>query len=155
MATWSKLLTTATADALQPGLLGSAGPDPTETTLTSFDGQREGLRRDDVLDNVTLFWPTNTGVSAARLYRENNLGFVTPKNVTMPVVVSAFPDELYQAPWSWAERTYPNLIHYNKLEKGGHFAAWEQSELLNRRCGRRSGRSPERAAATLAGQANS
>jgi pimeloyl-ACP methyl ester carboxylesterase len=95
-----------------------------------FDGQREGLTRDDVLDNVTLFWLTNTGVSAARLYWENKLPFFSPKNVTIPVVVSAFPDELYQLPRSWAERAYPKLIHYNKLPKGGHFAAWEQPELL-------------------------
>ena len=108
--------------------------DPWSLALIArtFDGQPEGLSRDDVLDNVTLFWLTNTGVSAARLYRENTLGFFTPKNVTIPVAVSAFPDELYQAPRSWAERAYPNLIHYNKLEKGGHFAAWEQPELLTR-----------------------
>jgi pimeloyl-ACP methyl ester carboxylesterase len=96
----------------------------------SFDGQPEGLTRDDVLDNVTLFWLTNTGVSAARLYRENTLPFFTPQNVQIPVAVSAFPDELFQAPRSWTERAYPNLIHYNKLEKGGHFAAWEQPELF-------------------------
>ena len=95
-----------------------------------FDGQREGLTRDDVLDNITLFWLTNTGVSAARLYWENKLGFFSPKNVTIPVAVSAFPDELYQLPRVWAERAYPKLIHYNKLAKGGHFAAWEQPESL-------------------------
>jgi pimeloyl-ACP methyl ester carboxylesterase len=91
-----------------------------------FDGQSEGLTRDDVLDNVTLFWLTNTGVSAARLYWENKKSFFAPKNVTIPVVVSAFPDELYQLPRSWAERAYPKLIHYSKHDKGGHFAAWEQ-----------------------------
>jgi pimeloyl-ACP methyl ester carboxylesterase len=96
----------------------------------SFDGVPEGLSRDDVLDNITLFWLTNTGVSAARLYWENKLAFFTPKNVKLPVAVSAFPDELYQAPRSWAEQAYPNLIHYNRLDKGGHFAAWEQPELL-------------------------
>lgn len=113
----------------------------------SFGGQREGLTRDDVLDNVTLFWLTNTGVSAARLYRENTSGFFTPKNVTIPVAVSAFPDELYQAPRSWAERAYPNLIYYNKLEKGGHFAAWEQPELFTQelRAAFRPLRSNERA----------
>jgi pimeloyl-ACP methyl ester carboxylesterase len=95
-----------------------------------FDGQTEGLTRDDVLDNVTLFWLTNTGVSASRLYWENKLDFLTPKNVSIPVAVSAFPDELYQCPRSWAERAYPKLIHYNKLDKGGHFAAWEQPQLL-------------------------
>jgi len=96
-----------------------------------FDGQREGLSRDDVLDNITLFWLTNTGVSAARLYWENKLPFFTPKNVTVPTAVSAFPDELYQMPRSWAERAYPNLIYFNRLEKGGHFAAWEQPQLLS------------------------
>lgn len=113
----------------------------------SFNGQREGLTRDDVLDNVTLFWLTNTGVSAARLYRENTVGFFSPKNVTVPVAVSAFPDELYQAPRSWAERAYPNLIYYNKLPKGGHFAAWEQPELLTQemRAAFRSLRSSQRA----------
>ena len=95
-----------------------------------FDGQREGLTRDDVLDNITLFWLTNTGVSAARLYWENKLGFFSPKNVNIPVAVSAFPDELFQLPRVWAERAYPQLIHYNKLAKGGHFAAWEQPESL-------------------------
>jgi len=96
-----------------------------------FDGGSEGLTRDDVLDNVTLFWLTNTGVSAARLYWENKFPFFSPKNVTIPVAVSAFPDELYQLPRSWAERAYPMLIHYNKLDKGGHFAAWEQPEALS------------------------
>jgi len=95
-----------------------------------FDGQKEGLSRDDVLDNVTLFWLTNTGVSAARLYWENKLAFFSPKGVSVPVGVSVFPDELYQAPRSWAERAYPKLIYYNKVAKGGHFAAWEQPELL-------------------------
>ena len=97
-----------------------------------FDGQAEGLTRDDILDNVTLFWLTNTAVSAARLYWENKLAFFSPKGVTVPVAVSVFPDELYQTPRSWAERAYPNLVHYNKVEKGGHFAAWEQPELLTR-----------------------
>jgi pimeloyl-ACP methyl ester carboxylesterase len=96
-----------------------------------FDGQPEGLTRDDVLDNITLFWLTNTGVSSARLYWENKFSFFDVKNVSIPVAVSVFPDELYPAPRSWAERAYPNLIHYNKLDKGGHFAAWEQPELLS------------------------
>ena len=94
-----------------------------------FDGKTEGLSRDDVLDNVTLYWLTNTGVSSARLYWENKLPFFAPMGVKVPVAVSAFPDELYQAPRSWAERAFPNLIHYNRLEKGGHFAAWEQPEI--------------------------
>jgi pimeloyl-ACP methyl ester carboxylesterase len=92
----------------------------------SFDGADEGLTRDDVLDNITLFWLTNTAVSAARLYWENKLPFFTPKGVTVPVVASAFPDELYQAPRSWVEQAYPRLLHYRRHPKGGHFAAWEQ-----------------------------
>ena len=95
-----------------------------------FDGQTEGLTRDDVLDNITLYWLTNTAISSARLYWENKLAFFDVKNVSIPVAVSAFPDELYQAPRSWAERAFPKLIHYNKLDKGGHFAAWEQPELF-------------------------
>jgi pimeloyl-ACP methyl ester carboxylesterase len=99
-----------------------------------FDGQREGLTRDDVLDNITLYWLTNTAVSSARLYWnlwEKALSFFDVKNVSIPVAVSAFPDELYQAPRSWAERAYPKLIYYNKLDKGGHFAAWEQPQLFS------------------------
>jgi pimeloyl-ACP methyl ester carboxylesterase len=96
-----------------------------------FDGQPEGLTRDDVLDNVTLYWLTNTAVSSARLYWESKLAFFAPKGVAIPVAVSAFPDELYQAPRSWTERAYPKLIHYNKLDKGGHFAAWEQPQLFS------------------------
>jgi pimeloyl-ACP methyl ester carboxylesterase len=96
-----------------------------------FDGETEGLTRDDVLDNITLFWLTNTGVSASRLYWENKFAFFVPKNVSIPVAVSAFPDELYQCPRSWAEKAYPKLIHYNKLDKGGHFAAWEQPKFLS------------------------
>lgn len=97
-----------------------------------FAGQSEGLTLDDVLDNVTLYWLTNTAVSSARLYWESKLAFFAPKGVSIPVAVSAFPDELYQAPRSWTERAYPKLIYYNKLDKGGHFAAWEQPELLSR-----------------------
>jgi pimeloyl-ACP methyl ester carboxylesterase len=101
-----------------------------ELISRSFNGVAEGLTRDDVLDNVTLFWLTNTGVSAARLYWEHKLGFFTPKGVKIPVAVSSFPDDLYPMPRSWAERAYPELIHYNVLPKGGHFAAWEQPQLL-------------------------
>lgn len=93
-------------------------------------GQDVGLTPDDVLDNITLFWLTNTGVSASRLYWENKLGFLDVKGVTVPTAVSAFPDELYQCPRSWAERAYPNLVHYNKVSAGGHFAAWEQPMLF-------------------------
>jgi pimeloyl-ACP methyl ester carboxylesterase len=96
----------------------------------AFEGQSEGLTRDDVLDNLTLTWLTNTAISSSRLYRENKLAFFAAMGVKIPVAVSAFPDELYQAPRSWMERAYPKLIHYNKLPKGGHFAAWEQPELL-------------------------
>jgi pimeloyl-ACP methyl ester carboxylesterase len=108
-----------------------------------FAGQTEGLSRDDVLDNITLFWLTNTAVSSARLYWENKLPFFAPKHVAIPVAVSVFPDELYQCPRSWAERAYPKLIHYNKLDKGGHFAAWEQPKFLSEelRAGFRSLRS--------------
>jgi pimeloyl-ACP methyl ester carboxylesterase len=96
-----------------------------------FDGEREGLTRDDILDNITLYWLTNTTVSSARLYWESKLPFFAPKHITIPVAVSAFPDELYQAPRSWTERAYPKLIHYNKLTKGGHFAAWEQPDVFS------------------------
>jgi pimeloyl-ACP methyl ester carboxylesterase len=95
-----------------------------------FDGQREGLTRDDILDNATLYWLTNTTVSSARLYWESKLAFFAPKHVAIPVAVSAFPDELYQAPRTWTVRAYPKLIYYNKLDKGGHFAAWEQPEIF-------------------------
>jgi len=91
---------------------------------------QDQLTRDDVLDNITLYWLTNTGVSASRLYWENKFPFFDAKNVSIPVAVSVFPGELYQAPRSWAERAYPKLIHYNKVEKGGHFAAWEQPQLF-------------------------
>jgi pimeloyl-ACP methyl ester carboxylesterase len=95
-----------------------------------FAGQAEGLTRDDILDNVTLYWLTNTAVSSARLYWESKLPFFAPKGIAIPVAVSAFPDEIYTAPRSWTERAYPKLIHYNRLPKGGHFAAWEQPQLF-------------------------
>ena len=88
------------------------------------------LSRDDILDNITVTWLTNTGVSSARLYWENKGGFFTVKGVKVPVAVSVFPEEIFQAPRSWAERAYPKLIHYNQLDKGGHFAAWEQPKLF-------------------------
>jgi pimeloyl-ACP methyl ester carboxylesterase len=96
-----------------------------------FQGQSEGLTRNDVLDNATLYWLTNTAVSSARLYWESKLAFFAPKGVAVPTAVSAFPDEIYQAPQSWTERAYPNLIHYNRPDRGGHFAAWEQPELFS------------------------
>ena len=89
------------------------------------------LTRDDLLDNITLYWLTNTGVSSGRLYWENKADFFDAKPITIPFAISVFPDELYQAPRSWAERAYPsNLIHYNRLDRGGHFAAWEQPDLF-------------------------
>jgi pimeloyl-ACP methyl ester carboxylesterase len=95
-----------------------------------FDGKSEGLTRDDILDNASLYWFTNTAVSSARLYWESKLAFFAPKHVTLPTAISAFPDEIYTAPRSWTERAYPNLIHYNKVERGGHFAAWEQPQIF-------------------------
>lgn len=97
-----------------------------------FNGKSEGLTRDDILDNVTITWLTNTALSGARLYWENwgKFGYFNVKGVKIPVAVSVFPDELYPAPRSWAEKAYPKLIHYNKLGKGGHFAAWEQPETF-------------------------
>ena len=115
-----------------------------------FAGGTEGLTRDDVLDNITLTWLTNTGVSGARLYWENKgASFFAVKNVVVPTAVSVFPDELYPAPQSWAGRAYPKLIHYNKLDKGGHFAAFEQPQLLSEeiRVGFRSLRSAQAKAA--------
>jgi pimeloyl-ACP methyl ester carboxylesterase len=96
-----------------------------------FAGASEGMTRDDILDNVTLYWLTNTAVSSARLYWESKLAFFAPKGVTLPTGVSVFPDEIYAAPRSWTERAYPNLIHYNRLPKGGHFAAWEQPQVFS------------------------
>ncbi len=98
-----------------------------------FAGESEGLTRDDVLDNITITWLTNTALSGARLYWENwgKLGYFNAKGVSIPVAVSVFPDELYPAPQSWTERAYPKLIHYNRLPKGGHFAAWEQPKLFS------------------------
>jgi len=96
-----------------------------------FDGKTEGLTRDDILDNITLYWLTNTAISSARLYWEYKGGFFDVRNVAIPVAVSAFPDEIYQTPRSWAERAFPKLIYYNKLDKGGHFAAWEQPVVFS------------------------
>lgn len=106
--------------------------DATSLALISrvFDGQPEGLSREDVVENIALYWLTGTAVSSARLYWESKLAFFAPKGIKMPVAVSAFPDELYQAPQSWTEKAYPKLIHYNRLSKGGHFAAWEQPKVF-------------------------
>ena len=95
-----------------------------------FDGHNEGLSRDDVLDNITLYWLTKTAISSARLYWENKQPFFAPKQVAIPVAVSAFPDDICPAPRSWVERAYPKLIFYNRHPKGGHFAAWEQPQAI-------------------------
>jgi pimeloyl-ACP methyl ester carboxylesterase len=94
---------------------------------TSATGE---LTREEILDNITLYWLTNTGVSASRLYWEYKGGFFNAKGVSIPVAVSVFPGEQYEAPSSWAEKAYPNLIYFNEVDKGGHFAAWEQPELF-------------------------
>ena len=95
-----------------------------------FDGEQLGLTRDDILDNITLYWLTRTGVSSARLYWENKLAFFAPSGVRIPVVVSAFPEEICPIPKKWAEAAYPNLIYYRKHPEGAHFAAWEQPKAL-------------------------
>jgi pimeloyl-ACP methyl ester carboxylesterase len=97
----------------------------------SFDGLPEGLTRDDILDNVTLYWLTSTAVSSARLYWEYKGSYFGVKNVSIPAAVSVFPNEIYYTPRSWAQRAYPKLIYYNKVDKGGHFAAWEQPQLYS------------------------
>ena len=97
----------------------------------AFAGQPGGMSRDDVLDNVTHYWLTNSGVSSARLYWESQLAFFDVKGVEIPVGVTVFPDELYRAPRSWAETAYPKLIHFNEVDEGGHFAAWEQPQILS------------------------
>lgn len=110
-----------------------AGGQPAKAIVEALHRKKSTtgeLTRDEVLDNITLYWLTNTGVSASRLYWENKNGFFNDKGVTIPVAVSVFPGELYQAPRSWTEKAYPNLIYYNKLDKGGHFAAWEQPQLF-------------------------
>ena len=101
----------------------------------SFAGEHVGLTRDDILDNVTLYWLTNTAISSARLYWDTvqtstGGGFFDVRGVKLPVAVSIFPDEIYAAPRTWAEKAYPKLIHFNRLPKGGHFAAWEQPQAF-------------------------
>jgi pimeloyl-ACP methyl ester carboxylesterase len=108
---------------------GTSQPGLVEKVLEGH--LQSALTRDDILDNITLYWLTKTGVSAARLYWENKGSFFDAKSISIPFAIRVFPDELYQAPRSWAERAYPtNLIHYNKLDRGGHFAAWEQPDLF-------------------------
>ena len=111
-----------------------AGGQPAAAVASALDRTASAageLTRDEILDNITLYWLTNTGVSASRLYWEYKGGFFNTKGVSIPVAVSVFPGEQYQAPRSWAERAYPNLIHYNQVPKGGHFAAWEQPQLFS------------------------
>jgi pimeloyl-ACP methyl ester carboxylesterase len=104
--------------------------DSYEMIAPAFFGNPGGVSRDDVLDNITMYWLTKTGISSARLYWENRLGFFNVQGVTIPVGVSAFPHELYTAPRSWAEKAYPKLVYYKKHDVGGHFAAWEQPQLF-------------------------
>jgi pimeloyl-ACP methyl ester carboxylesterase len=96
-----------------------------------FDGKPEGLTRDDIIDNISLYWLTNTAVSSARLYWEYKGAFFDARGITIPVAVSAFPDEIYQAPQSWSEKAFPKLLHYARPPKGGHFAAWEQPKVFS------------------------
>jgi pimeloyl-ACP methyl ester carboxylesterase len=110
-----------------------AGGQPAAAVISALDRTTSAtgeLTRDEVLDNITLYWLTNTGVSASRLYWEYRGGFFNAKGVSIPVAASVFPDEQYQAPRSWAQRAYPNLVYYNQVDKGGHFAAWEQPQLF-------------------------
>jgi pimeloyl-ACP methyl ester carboxylesterase len=103
-----------------------------EDIARAFEGDPVGnLTRDEVLDNITLTWVTNTGVSSGRLYWENKLGFFDVKGVSVPAAVSVFPRELYQAPRSWTEQAYPNLIYFNEVDEGNHFAAWQEPELFS------------------------
>jgi pimeloyl-ACP methyl ester carboxylesterase len=110
---------------------GSGQPGIVQQVLEERLERPSDLTRDDILDNITLFWLTNTGVSSARLYWENKLPFFSVKGVKIPVGVSSFVDEIYRAPRSWAEQAYPNLVHYNRHDRGGHFASWEQPQLLS------------------------
>jgi pimeloyl-ACP methyl ester carboxylesterase len=110
---------------------GAGQPGLVQQVLEERLEKPSDLTRDDILDNITLFWLTNTGVSSARLYWEFKGGFFTAKGVTIPVGVSTFADEIYRAPRSWAEQAYSNLVYYNQHDRGGHFAAWEQPDLLS------------------------
>lgn len=112
---------------------GDGGGQPAAAVVTALNRTTSAageLTRDEILDNITLYWLSNTGVSASRLYWEYKGGFFNPKGVSIPVAVTVFPGEQYQAPRSWTERAYPNLIYYNQVDKGGHFAAWEQPQLF-------------------------
>lgn len=110
-------------------------PSPSRSSPPRHHPSGSGLTRDDILDNITLYWVTKTAVSSSRLYWETAQiakgGFFDPRNVTIHVAVSVFPDEIYAAPKTWAAQAYPKLIYFNKLDKGGHFAAWEQPALFS------------------------
>ncbi|MCG5456531.1 epoxide hydrolase 1 [Micromonospora sp. PSH03] len=110
---------------------GAGQPGIVQQVLEKRLKNPSDLTRDDILDNITLFWLTNTGVSSGRLYWESKLPFFAVKGVTVPVGVSTFADEIYRVPRSWAEQAYPNLVHYAQHDRGGHFAAWEQPQLLS------------------------
>ena len=102
-----------------------------EDITAAFEGNAVGnLTRDEVLDNITMTWLTNTGISSGRLYWENTLGFFDVKGVSVPAAVSVFPRELYQAPRSWTEKAYPKLIYFNEVDQGNHFAAWQEPDLF-------------------------
>ena len=121
---------------LAPWLLDhdDAGGQPAAAVTSALDRTASAageLMREEILDNITLYWLTNTGVSASRLYWEYTGGFFNTKGVAIPVAVSVFPGEQYQAPRSWAERAYPKLIYFHEVDKGGHFAAWEQPQLFS------------------------
>ncbi len=104
-----------------------------EDIAAAFDGNPVGnLTRDEVLDNITMTWVTNTGISSGRLYWENKLGFFDVKGVKVPAAVTVFPRELYQAPRSWTEKAYPKLIYFHEVDQGNHFAAWQEPELFTR-----------------------
>lgn len=123
LASW--LIDLGDGDAKPAAAISAAVRTPTK-------GQpKDQLTQDDVLDNITLYWLTNTGISSGRMYWENKLPFLDFKNVSIPAAVSIFPSEIYQAPRSWTERAYPRLIHYNKVAEGGHYAAWEQPKIFS------------------------
>jgi pimeloyl-ACP methyl ester carboxylesterase len=123
LAAW--LIDHGDGDAQPAAALTEAARKPTGNGTSPTE-----LTRDDLLDNITFYWLTNSGVSSSRLYWENKFPFFDVKNVTIPAAVTVFPGEFYQAPKSWAERAYPKLIHYNRVDKGGHFAAWEQPVIF-------------------------
>lgn len=98
----------------------------------TVDGHSAGaLTRDDVLDNITLYWVTGTAVSAARSYWENKVSPINAANVSIPAALTIFPSEIYEAPRSWAEAAFHKLIYFNVASAGGHFAAWEQPRIFS------------------------